>query len=240
LEFSKGVYPMNNIITCHIKRYENGSNRPKFGCQYRVISMLREQNCIGEYITKQLGTSRQNSLKCLRKLEKKGFAEVRSRDRQTILWGITSLGLKTDRLYKIACESTYNSLISPFLSKNRYHRFRILFTVDRIFPNGFESKDGLVVSSNTVVGSCSYSTFDFSKVASVFEKIEDRVYAFCALNGLNVLEKDYYVDVAQIRRKKKLIDEFKEYSEWVYDCSLGFPERERTFEFDMKNNKLLE
>lgn len=219
--------------------YSDRRHARKKDCQYKLLGMIKEGNCLGEYLRKSIGTSRQNARKHLIKLEKKGFIQITWRDRENIEYGITPKGDKVYRVYAalVTRKNRSNRKIlsrydckNKLFGKDRYHNFKIVAMVGRVYPNGFRSVGEVVVSSSTMISNFDFSTFDRNEVGEAFELIDSKINDYCKVHDLEVLSRKCLVDVAQIRRKKEMLEEFDQYSDWTYDNSLGFPERETTFE----------
>ena len=208
-----------------------------------IVSMVREGETTGEYLTKTLNTTRQTVDYHLNKLITQGFIERRDivhKNGLTHIYGITSLGLKTLRLYRILSPRFNNGhLISKYdcksnlINKNRYHNFKIIVKVNKNYPNRFVKVSSNVVASNHyLIFNNSFSTYSQSEAVSTFDLINNNIGEYCSNHSIHILDTIKLVDIAQIRRKKQLINEFSKYQDWRYDCSEKVPEREATFKYN--------
>lgn len=213
--------------------------------------MLNEGSCIGSYITKRLGIKRQNSLKHLYTLYKRGLVKPKWIDSQTIEWSITCLGRSSIRYYGLYRNLSKYSPKNRYFNSNRYHNFKVIAKVDKSldtwkvitrndssFNNSVytsvcsDSDVKIVACSDTLICSLRYSTFKIEDCDTVFKKIDSKLDDYCSTNELNILNRRYLLDKAECRRLKQYISEFADYSTWKYDYSCGYLEREHGFEFD--------
>jgi len=204
----------------------------------RKIILLRYcsyEECSLGYLRKQLHISRQLCFHYLKELTKQSLLR---QNIDTKFYSITPLGIETTRLYTTLSNS--KKIPNNLINKYRLHNFKaILRLKDKTnYKELTNINDHIQAVSNIAIIHYSTSIFvsnlDTSFIASVFvNNINNQTKELpCATDSAS-----YYLDVAEIRSKKQLKEDFltderyRDKELYWYDCSKGFIEREYNLEW---------
>jgi hypothetical protein len=209
--------------------------RQKIFLQHYVLSACSTEPMSISYLAKLLKTKRQNVFYFTKDLLNKGFLRKIIINSKIVFYATTEQGLKTNRLYDSIYTNNHNKIIPiNLIGKYRLHNFTAIVKLKDKQTNKFHTVSPHVQFSNDyafIHYSTSIITDDVKDIDYIFnERVRPIVQK--DINNLLLDFCSYYVDVAELLSVKKIESDFlnnKEFQDrkYWYDCSEGYPERER-------------
>jgi hypothetical protein len=241
---------MNNKINSEINPFKgignvfkvNKINRRKIinkniFLDYRLFSLIASEQYNLTSLSKVLKESSQNTLYHLRKLQKEGLIR-QTYYGKSIFWTITDLGLVTkNRLYDFIYTKKLNKNIpNKLIGKYRLHNFTAIAKLKDKQLNKFHTvSDHVQFTNNYAIIHAFATSIIVDSVDDIDNIFKDRIKGDIQNKMSDFPLVDfcsYYVDVAELLTLKKIEydflnnPEFRDKKIW-YDCSEGYPEREK-------------